>query len=56
MSWKTIETSREIRQWVKILVPCAIGAAYLIIEHPDIFEKFKFKKKDGENGQKLHVV
>lgn len=50
MSWRAIETSREIRQWAKILVPVAFGVLYLAIEHPEVFEKFK-KAKKGERNE-----
>lgn len=54
MSWKAIETSREIRQWAKILVPVAFGLFYISIMHPEAFDIFKRKKGEkNENSQTL---
>ena len=49
MSWKAIETSREIRQWAKILVPAAFGLLYLYVMDPDVFKVFK--KNKGEKNE-----
>lgn len=44
MSWKAIETSREIRQWAKILIPVALAALYLFVEND--------RAKRGERNEK----
>ena len=52
MTYKQIETSREIRQWIKMLVPVVGGALYLDWRYPDlksnVMEVIKSKfRKDG---------
>lgn len=43
-TWKQIETSREIRQWIKgIVLPVGAGALYLDFKYPDL----KYKIKDS---------
>lgn len=59
LTWKQIETSREIRQWVKgVIFPVVLGGLYLDYRYPnlkhDVAEKFKnftkkFKKKKEED-------
>ena len=44
MNWKTIETSREIRQWVKMLIPVTLAALYLFVENN--------RAKRGERNEK----
>ena len=44
MSWKSIETSREIRQWIGLAIKAAAGSAIVIAwlnEHPDTKNKIK---------------
>ena len=48
MSWKTIETSREIRQWIRLLIPVGVATLFLISEHPEwnIFKKGEKKNEE----------
>lgn len=53
MTYRQIETSREIRQWFKgIIIPAAAGLLYLDYKYPDLKNKVvegvksKFKKKE----------
>ena len=55
MTYKQIETSREIRQWIKTLTPIVGGIIYIDWKYPDLknelVERFKSKfkrRKDGE--------
>ncbi len=41
MSYKRIEMSREIRQWIGIGVPAAIIIGRWVSEHPSEIENFK---------------
>lgn len=52
MTYKQIETSREIRQWFKgIIIPAVAGILYLDYRYPELKTKIvecvksKFKKK-----------
>ena len=36
MTYRQIETSREIRQWIKMIVPVIGGAIYLDWRYPDL--------------------
>lgn len=53
MTYKQIETSREIRMWVKTVVPLIGGAIYLDWKYPELKDiiaeriKSKFKKKEN---------
>lgn len=53
MTWKQIQTSREIRQWIKgIIVPTILGGIYLDYNYPDLKYrivngvKSKFRRKE----------
>lgn len=53
MTYKQIETSREVRQWIKgIIIPAAVGLLYLDYQYPNLKHKIvngvksKFKKKE----------
>lgn len=53
MTWKQIQTSREIRQWIKgIIVPTILGGIYLDYNYPDLkyrivnVVKSKFRRKE----------
>lgn len=52
MTYKQIETSREIRQWVKTLTPLIGGMIYIDWKYPylkrELVEKFKSKFKRKE--------
>lgn len=67
MSWKQIETSREIRLWItRVVFPLAAGAAVIHTTHPDFFPsigrkvktKFDdiFKKDDGGKSKKVVTI
>ena len=53
MTYKQIETSREIRQWFKgIIIPVTAGILYLDYRYPELKNKIvegvksKFKRKE----------
>lgn len=47
MTWKQIETSREIRLWMKeIVVPMALGGAIVLKTFPEAREFVKTKVSD----------
>lgn len=53
MTWKQIQTSREIRQWMKgVIVPTILGTIYLDYNYPDLKYrvingiKSKFRRKE----------
>ena len=56
MTWKQIETSREIRQWFKTITPIVGGAIYLDWKYPElknlIAEKIKSKFKKEKRNEK----
>lgn len=35
MTYKQIETSREIRQWAKVIIPSIFGLLYLNAQYPE---------------------
>lgn len=52
MTYKQIETSREIRQWIKTLTPIVGGIIYIDWKYPDLRRnlwegfKSKFRRKE----------
>ena len=53
MTYKQIETSKEVRQWFKgVIIPITFGVLYLDYRYPDLKHKIvdgvksKFKKKE----------
>lgn len=53
MTYKQIETSREIRQWLKgVILPIIAGVLYLELKYPNlkyqIKDRFSFKKDKKE--------
>lgn len=55
MTYKQIETSREIRQWIKTIVPIVGGIIYIDWKYPDlkniVAEKFKSKFKKERSDE-----
>lgn len=55
MTYKQIETSREIRQWIKALTPIIGGIIYIDWKYPylknELVERFKSKFRRRKNNE-----
>ena len=52
MTYKQIETSREIRQWLKLIVPVIGGAIYLDWQYPNLKHEIKDRIKSKFRKEK----
>ena len=57
MTYRQIETSREIRQWIRLITPLIGGAIYMDWKYPDlkykVADRFKsmFKRREKTNEE-----
>lgn len=54
MTYKQIETSREIRQWISLATSAALAATMLDKSYPNL--KFKMKRFGGNLKGKIEKV
>lgn len=56
MTYRQIETSREVRLWIgQVIIPAAIAAGY-IVSKPELREKISTKFKEVKHNIGLKLV